>query len=222
MPGNRFISINGAELKGMYVGHSAPKTKAYFDNYDVILIDEAYSLTCDKELDSFSQEALAQLIIELEKHGMDKLVIFAGYGGADINKKDNKMLQFLEANPGIRSRINSTIYFKSYSPAEMVDIVHCQAKNNKYLLTHETDEMIRKHFESRCKKVDFGNGREARSLLENITVEAARRVMNMDEKKQTKKALKELLPSDVENALKKISERYKMQNGNENEGFGFV
>ena len=222
LPGNRFVSINGADLKGMYVGHSAPKTKAYFDNYDVILIDEAYSLTSDRELDSFSQEALSQLIIELEKHGMDKLVIFAGYGGVDVSKKDNKMLQFLEANPGIRSRINSTIYFKSYTPEEMVDIVHCQARNNKFSLTHEADEIIRKHFESRYKKSDFGNGREARSLLENITVEAARRVMNMDEKKQTKKVLKELLVSDVETALKKISERYKMQNGNNKECFGFI
>lgn len=33
------------------------------------------------EIDSFSQEAIAQLIVELEKHGMDRLVMFAGYGG---------------------------------------------------------------------------------------------------------------------------------------------
>lgn len=223
LPSNRFISINGAELKGMYVGHSAPKTKAYFDNYDIILIDEAYSLTSDKEMDSFSQEAIAQLIIELENHGMDKLVIFAGYGGINVDEKDNKMLQFLEANPGIRSRINSTIYFKSYSPDEMVDIVHCMAKNNKFNLTNEADCLIKEHFERRCKKTDFGNGREARSLLENITLEAAKRVMRLEDGKLTKKVLKELLLSDVEAALLRKEKSYNMQNGrNTNINYGFA
>ena len=49
---------------------------------DIIVIDEAYSLTGDRsEPDSFSREAIAQLVIELEEHAEDKLVIFAGYGG---------------------------------------------------------------------------------------------------------------------------------------------
>ncbi len=224
LPGNRFVSINGAELKGMYVGHSAPKTKAYFDNNDIILIDEAYSITSDADgMDSFSQEAIAQLIIELEKHANDKLVIFAGYGGPDVDAKDNKMLQFLNANPGIRSRINSTIYFKSYTPDEMVEIVHCQAKNNEFILGHEADELIRRHFEKRYKLADFGNGREARSLIENISLEAARRVMRMNESRITKRTLARFVLSDVEAAIKKIENSYNMQNGNgENKIFGFT
>ena len=82
LPGSQFTCVNGAELKGMYVGHSAPKTKALFEENDIIVIDEAYSLTGDRsEPDSFSREAIAQLVIELEEHAEDKLVIFAGYGG---------------------------------------------------------------------------------------------------------------------------------------------
>ena len=82
LPGSHFTCVNGAELKGMYVGHSAPKTKALFEENDIIVIDEAYSLTGDRsEPDSFSREAIAQLVIELEEHAEDKLVIFAGYGG---------------------------------------------------------------------------------------------------------------------------------------------
>ena len=224
IPGNRFVSINGADLKGMYVGHSAPKTKAYFDSYDIIFIDEAYSLTSGNEMDSFSQEALAQLVIELEKHGLDKLVIFAGYGGIDVEKKDNKMLQFIEANPGIRSRINSTIYFKSYTPNEMVDIIHCLAKNGKFNLTHEGDDLIRDYFQKRYKKADFGNGREARSFIENVSYEAARRVMQLDEKKQTKKAMCELTLEDVKKAINRMEKAGKMQNGKggNNVEFGFT
>lgn len=82
LPGSQFTCVNGAELKGMYVGHSAPKTKALFEENDIIVIDEAYSLTGDRsEPDSFSREAIAQLVIELEEHAENKLVIFAGDGG---------------------------------------------------------------------------------------------------------------------------------------------
>ena len=104
----------------MYVGHSAPKTKALFEKYDVIIIDEAYSIVeYDGKTDSFGNEAIAQLIIEMEKHSTDKLIIFAGYGGKNVSEKDNRMQAFLDANPGIKSRITSTFYFDSYSADEM-------------------------------------------------------------------------------------------------------
>ena len=222
LPGNRFISINGADLKGMYVGHSAPKTKRYFEEYDIIFIDEAYSIASEREMDSFSQEAIAQLIIEIEKHGMDKLVMFAGYGGKNVNDRDNKMKIFLDANPGIRSRINSTIYFDSYNADEMLEIVHRQAENKKFLLSHEGDEAIRAYFAERSLASDFGNGREARSLLENITAQAAKRLMGVPAEKLTKKMLQELTLEDIEETIKRMREAYNMQRGQERKKCGFV
>jgi len=213
LPDSRFIAINGADLKALYVGHSAPKTKAYFDNYDIILIDEAYSVVTEGVNDSFSNEAIAQLIIELENHGMDRLVIFAGYGGGSVREKDNKMLQFLNANPGIRSRINSTIYFKSYNPKEMVEIVHSHAKRANYILNKDADDLIYRYFAGRYQKSDFGNGREARSLLENITIEAARRVMTQDKDKITKRDMQLLTKEDVAAAVQKLGNSYRTQNG---------
>lgn len=67
------------------------------------------------------------MLIEIEQHAMDKLVMFAGYGGKDLNERDNMMKQFLDANPGLKSRINSAIFFDSYSPEEMKEIVYTQA-----------------------------------------------------------------------------------------------
>ncbi len=227
LPSNRFVSINGADLKGLYVGHSAPKTHQYFEEYDVILIDEAYSLASSSaseggEPDSFSQEAISQLIIEIEKHGTDKLVMFAGYGGMHVAEKDNKMKQFLKANPGIRSRINSTIYFDSYTPQEMVEIVHRHAENQEYILTHEADDMIREYFAARVNEKDFGNGREARSLLENITKFAASRTMKLSESQITKKALQQLCLEDVKAAIEQQRSAYLNQQGRVRERMGFV
>lgn len=221
---NRFISVNGAELKGMYVGHSAPKVKALFDDYDVILIDEAYSLTVENhgETDSFSQEAISQLLIELEKHGMDKLVMFAGYGGKHVNEKDNKMKQFLKANPGIQSRINSTIYFDSYTPDQMADIFLYHAKNSKFSLEKEAREMVKEYFSERVLEPDFGNGREARSLLENTTMEAAKRIAKIPENKRTKKNYQLLSREDIKKAIEKQKESFLMQKGMEKEKCGFA
>ena len=58
---------------GMYRTLSQLVTMVLAEDGDVILIDEAYSLTAKHggEMDSFGQEALAQLMLELEEHCMD-------------------------------------------------------------------------------------------------------------------------------------------------------
>jgi len=215
LKGNKFIAVNGAELKGMYVGHSAPKVKALFDNYDIIFIDEAYAVAAglDGESDSFSQEAIAQLIVELEKHGMDRLVMFAGYGGVNVSEKDNKMKRFLDINPGIRSRINSTIYFKSYNSEEMLDIFKTHAKLGGFDVDPAADNIIKEYFSRRINKEDFGNGREARSLLENTTIEAAKRIGKVDIESVTEKMLREISTDDITLAIKKMEKGLTMQNG---------
>lgn len=213
LPDNRFTCVNGAELKGMYVGHSAPKTKALFENNDIIVIDEAYSLVADRgESDSFSKEAIAQLIIELENHSTDKLVVFAGYGGKKVNEKNNKMKDFLDANPGIKSRITSTIYFDSYSPDEMVQIFFKIAENNRYHVDESVREMLHAYFQRRILDDNFGNGREARSLLETAVVHTANRVMVENKKNYSKAEMQTIRYEDVEKAVKQSEFANHVQN----------
>lgn len=205
LPDNRLICVNGAELKGMYVGHSAPKTKALFEQYDVIIIDEAYSIVeSSGTTDSFGNEAIAQLIIELEKHSTDKLVIFAGYGGEDVSEQDNRMLAFLDANPGIKSRITSTFYFKSYTAEQMVQIFARVAENGNYRLEDGVEELVKCFFEKRVKERDFGNGREARALLETAVVYAAKRTMSSGKTDFTKKEMTLLTKEDIRQAAEKM------------------
>ena len=212
LPDDRFICINGAELKGKYVGHSAPKTKALFEENDIIVIDEAYSIVSDKgEDDSFSKEALAQLIIEIENHSTDKLVIFAGYGGKNVSEKNNKMKAFLDANPGIKSRITSTIYFDSYTVDEMVTIFFHIAKNSHYIVESEAKDLVRAHFAKRINDDNFGNGREARSLLETTAVYAAKRLFGQEKKKFSKADMQTIKREDVEKAIAKIEKVEEIQ-----------
>ena len=187
---NRFISVNGAELKGMYVG-------------------------LDGQSDSFSQEAIAQLIVELENHGMDRLVIFAGYGGPNVSMEDNRMIDFLNSNPGIRSRINSTLFFDSYSADQMVEIFKGQAKMSQYVVPKASENIIREFFETRVKESDFGNGREARSLLENATVQAAKRLSKVPEKELTRRMLQQLTVEDIRCGIERMRSAKTVQKGAE-------
>jgi hypothetical protein len=222
LPDDRYTCVNGAELKGMYVGHSAPKTKALFEENDIIVIDEAYSLVGDYgQNDSFSKEALAQLIIELENHSTDKLVIFAGYGGRKVNEKNNKMKDFLDANPGIKSRITSTFYFDSYNAQEMVEIFMRIAKTQKYKVDNSVCPMIAEHFQNRINDDNFGNGREARSLLETSVVFAANRILSEGKKKYTKEEMQTITYEDVEAAIAQTNQAEQVQNVAHGRRIGF-
>lgn len=223
LPDNRFVCVNGAELKGMYVGHSAPKTKALFENYDIIVIDEAYSLVDDSgNTDSFSKEAIAQLIIELEAHSMDKLVIFAGYGGRDVSSKNNKMHDFINANPGIKSRITSTFYFPSYSADEMIGIFLNHAKMQKFIVEKSAQQYLHEYFSERIKDENFGNGREARSLLETCVVYAAKRAFAEEKKKYSVQELKQIKTEDVCAAIAKSKEFNDTQSLRQERTIGFT
>jgi len=203
LPGRKFISLTGAELKGKFVGHTAPKIHEIFKENDIIFIDEAYSIASggNGELDSFSQEALAQLAVELENHASDKLIIFAGYGGKGVSEKNNKMKEFLDANPGIRSRINTTVSFESYTPQEMLCIIRGIAESKGYVMNEGANGEIIRFFEERVEDPNFGNGREARCFVEACELSMAKRVMSLPEAKQTDKVLSTIEKEDILSAL---------------------
>lgn len=182
LSGHRIAYVTGTQLKAKYVGQTAAKVHDIFMDNDIIIIDEAYSLVNYNETsrtDSFSQEALAQLCIEVEDHSHDKLIIFAGYGG-DIDDKHNKMKKFLDENPGISSRITFTVNFSSYNETEMLDIFELLAGNANYRLEEGWRDILVEFFKERIKAPNFGNGREARRLLEHCMSIAAQRYIEWE------------------------------------------
>jgi len=88
-------------------------------------------------------------------------------------------------------------------------------------LSDGADEMMREYFAERVKAEDFGNGREARSLLENTVISAAARVMELPEKKRTRKVMQELTAEDVKEAIQRLSAGNLMQRGRERKVCGF-
>jgi hypothetical protein len=163
------------------------------------------------------------VITEIEEHGPEKLVLFAGYGGIDVDDKDNLMKGFIDSNPGLKSRINSTIFFKSYTPDEMVEIVHILARTQQFSLTKSADEDLRAYFAERVRDRNFGNGREARSLLQNATIFAAKRTRDIKAVRSARNRLQAITASDIRQAIQRQRRSTAMQNGRQSAGgFGFM
>ena len=116
-------------------------------------------------------------MIELEEHAEDKLVIFAGYGGTDIDEKNNKMKEFIDANPGIKSRINSTFYFPSYTAPEMAEIFKKHAEISGYELPENWKEPITAYFSTRVNDEDI-EGAIRRAREENKQISGRVKVHN--------------------------------------------
>jgi AAA+ superfamily predicted ATPase len=222
MPGNKFLNINAAELKGAYVGHTAPKVTNAFEKHDILFFDEIYSLSAQShgDMDTFSQEALAQLCVEIEKHSRDKIVILAGYGGTDVPKEHNKMKQFLNANPGLSSRITFHVDFPSYtSDGEMPEILNKMAQNMDYELEDGWRDIAISFFSERAKAESYGNAREARRMLHSAIGFQASRLVSLQSNDIA--SLRLINCEDLRKAATKILAGEKSIEGKKSNNIGF-
>ena len=170
---DRFTSISGSNLQAPYVGQTSQRVRSLVRGADVLLIDEAYSLSQSMEYRSpFAAEALAELCLcmsESAQRGGDKLFLFAGYGGESSFDDQNLMRSFLNSNPGIKSRVSAVITFPSYSPKDLgsIFIKICDTDGFKFNESQVPDirSAVESYFEERVNDPSFGNGREAKTLV---------------------------------------------------------
>lgn len=164
--------VTRTDLVGQYVGHTAKKTQEVIEGAlgGVLFIDEAYALCRDKE-DSFGLEAIDALVKGMEDHRDDLVVILAGY--------DKEMANFLELNPGLKSRFPNQIHFDDYTPTEMYTIAGMIAKGKGYQIDDDCEEGLLALFEkSQIKgRNDSGNGRLVRNIIEGAIIKQSQRIL---------------------------------------------
>lgn len=155
------VEVDRAGLVGQYVGHTAFKTNRAIRRAlgGVLFIDEAYALSPPgpKSLD-FGGEAIETLIKRMEDHRDRLVVIVAGY--------PKLMHQFLDSNPGLRSRFVREIEFPDYSSEELIRITHGMADEADYRFGEGVDDVLMVIFDKAHRDDAFGNGRYARNLFE--------------------------------------------------------
>ena len=183
--------LGRSDLVGQYVGWTAPTVKRRFKEArgSVLFIDEAYSLVDDKE-GLFGDEAINTIVQEMENNREDMVVIFAGY--------PDKMKEFVDRNPGLKSRIAFHVPFDDYNAGELFEIAGLLAEDSGVVLDSGVKDRLLPIFEKALKNNDFGNGRFVRNLIEKAKMKQAHRLVHSDVENVTNADVKTLLAEDFE------------------------
>jgi Cdc6-like AAA superfamily ATPase len=123
----------------------------------------------------------------MEEHRDRLTVIVAGY--------TDKMNDFLNSNPGLRSRFTREIKFQSYTPKELVE-VYCQlASKSGYQLEKDVEGGLVQIFADMVEDESCGNARAARTLFEQTIERQSNRLQNSSSR--TKEDLVRIVIQDL-------------------------
>lgn len=187
----QFIEVSRTDLIAGYQGQTALKVKKVIERAKggVLFVDEAYSITENEHSDSYGRECLTELTKALEDYRNDLVVIVAGY--------TEPMKIFFESNPGLKSRFNTFIEFPDYTAFELMEILYNMCLKNDYMLTPTAKEKLQDILIAKVayKNDEFANGRLVRNIYDDIIMNQARRLINVDN--PTKGELMQILDEDV-------------------------
>jgi len=185
------VEARRSDLIGKYIGQTTPKTEAVVKAAlgGVLFIDEAYSLVEGyNEGRSFGEECITTLLLAMENYRGRFALIVAGY--------PEEMRQFIESNPGLRSRFDQFWHFRDYTNEELVTIVNRYATKNDYVLADGCNERLLEIFSSTPRDKFFGNARLAREVFHTMKRFHAVRVVKLSH--STREELVTILPVDVQ------------------------
>jgi hypothetical protein len=163
-----------AGLVAGYVGQTAMKVREMTTKSlgGVLFIDEAYTLSGGGSND-FGQEAIETLLKMMEDHRDDLVVIVAGYTG--------RMQDFLDSNPGLRSRFNKHLRFDDYGVEQLVQIFKTFCQKTDFRLADGAEQELASVFRilTAARDETFGNARTARNLFEATLSKQANRLVSL-------------------------------------------
>ena len=187
------VEVDRSGLVAGYIGQTAIKTAKVTESAlgGVLFIDEAYTLTSKSEND-FGFEAVDTILKAMEDNRDNLVVIVAGY--------IELMEDFIDSNPGLRSRFNKYLHFDDYTAEEMQGIFKLQCEKSCYKLDEAAETKINEYFTACSEEAgEFGNARGVRNTFEKILAEQANRIAAM--KDVNKEDLMQITESDVSAAL---------------------
>ena len=170
----QLVEADRAKLVAGYSGQTAIKTNQLIDSAmgGVLFIDEAYTLKSNDQ-DSFGAEAIDTLLKRLEDDRGRFICIVAGY--------TDQMHDFIDSNPGLKSRFTQTIHFDDYTPDELTQIFLNLAASKNFTISDDTQAAIHRQFEQLYLRRDknFGNAREARRIFDETVERQSQRLVTL-------------------------------------------
>ncbi len=168
----QLVEADRSKLVAGYSGQTAIKTNQLIDSAmgGVLFIDEAYTLK-SSDSDSFGSEAIDTLLKRLEDDRGKFICIVAGY--------TDQMHDFIDTNPGLKSRFTQTIHFDDYTPDELTEIFINLVKGKNFTIEDDTQRAVHRQFEQLYLRRDknFGNAREARRLFDQAVERQSQRLV---------------------------------------------
>jgi hypothetical protein len=182
------VESDRSHLVAGYVGQTATKTRAVLESAlgGTLLIDEAYALARGGEND-FGREAIDTVVKYMEDHRDDLALIAAGY--------PTEMVEFVDANPGLKSRFTRFIDFPDYTTDELVEIFERMSGDVRYELDDSGRAALRTVIEAEPRTRGFGNARFVRNLFEEAVGRQADRLAAVAE--PTDEQLTTLTAADI-------------------------
>ncbi|MGB7325322.1 MAG: AAA family ATPase [Rubripirellula sp.] len=186
------VETDRSGLVAEYAGQTGPKTNAKVDEAldGVLFIDEAYTLIDENGRDQYGREAVQTLLKRMEDQRDRLVVILAGY--------PVEMQKMIRSNPGLSSRVGTTMTFDDYSPQDLCRIFELIAAKAKYTLPTQSRRRLLRGFTYLYIGRDrhFGNGRCSRNSFERSVRLLANRLSKLAD--IDRDLLTILQPEDIE------------------------
>ena len=170
----QLVETDRSALVAGYVGQTATKTMTVLRSSlgGMLLIDEAYSLARGGA-DDFGHEAIDTLVKFMEDNRDDIGIVAAGYPA--------EMQEFIDANPGLKSRFTRTIEFADYTDNELVTIFTTLGEKNHYVPTDDAITKLHALLAAQPHDSGFGNARFIRNVFEDAVGRQAQRLTALED-----------------------------------------
>lgn len=168
------VEVSVAEMIGQFVGETPQKVMRKLKQAmgGILFIDEAYSLTSHPTASGgdFGAEAVATILKFMEDKRGEFVIIAAGY--------PKEMKDFVESNPGFKSRFTEFVEFPDYAPAELAVIYEKMAADMKFHLSAEASHALQETMAEvpEIFEKHFSNGRFVRNVFEDTVKHLALRL----------------------------------------------
>jgi SpoVK/Ycf46/Vps4 family AAA+-type ATPase len=188
------VEVDREGLVAGYVGQTAIKTgdKVTESMGGILFIDEAYSLAQERGSPyDFGGESIQVILKRMEDNRGKFGVIVAGY--------IRNMQDFINSNPGLKSRFDKYFMFEDYTPDEMFIIALSMFRHEGVMPDGDAAEHLKKYFTFLYERRDehFGNARAVRQTVSEAVKNQNLRMAAMKKEDRTTDLMATVTFSDV-------------------------
>jgi stage V sporulation protein K len=200
-----FVEIHQADITSKFVGDSEKNIVNKFKKArgGVIFIDEAYSFIGGDSKHKTDEKIVATIVQLMEDLRDEVMVIAAGYA--------KEMDEFLDSNPGLRSRFSNTVDFPNYSVPDMMAIAQSMFGEREYVANKEYLSKLADRLHIEKDKKGFGNARTVRNIVEQSIRIQSVRLSRMSNPSREDLLTVTVLDIEMPSVAKRVGEKEALQ-----------